>query len=119
MGSEPPNEVKPRNSLWYDVLVGGGLGLALAVFGLLGLALVASSDARPGASVKGCLLVLALLFVVAVGAAAGFVLAGATGAAVGGVAGYVIPFVGFGIYTQRTTGWATWRFRRPKSKQRD
>lgn len=132
MGESATDAGPPRRTwrtLPRDLLLGAGLGLGIALFWLVVLLLtqppktrwVWSSDRtglhrgdypveefRPWEILQGCLLVLGFVLVVVGGMAVGNLVGGSGGALVGGLAAYLVPFVGYGVYVQRTVGAAAW-----------
>ena len=127
---EPPPAVR---SLPRDVLIGTALGLALAVLWVVvllvshpprrmlynfGTRLVEYGDVGDtsySAPVSdftrknlglGCLVLLTFAASIAGGVALGVWSGWRPGAVVGAGLGYVAPFVGLGVYVQRTVGWA-------------
>src|SRR5688572_1920898 len=115
------SDESPRRAggpLLRDLLIGGSLGIALAVRGAaLALAHGLTGGGDAGLGLKGCLILLGLVAVVACGAALGFVLGGGAGAACGGLGAYLAPFLVYGVRIQRTTGWAAW-FRQANQSKR-
>jgi hypothetical protein len=57
---------------------------------------------------RGCLVLFVLTVVVIVGSIVGAWIGGRTGGVVGGVVAYLAPFLGYGVYVQRATGWVAW-----------
>jgi len=49
--------------------------------------------------------IIGLLFIITCGALIGYAIGGATGAMCGAIAAYVLTFIVYGVWVQRTTGW--------------
>jgi len=105
--TESPDESPRRagSTLLRDELVGGSLGGALGAFWVVA-ALAEARPESPKSCLRGCLVILGLCAVVPCTAAGGYWLGGTAGAVCGGVAGYFVPFIVYGVWVQRTTGWA-------------
>lgn len=138
MGDRPTEPAPRWSSGWVllrDVAVGVALGVALAIGWVFVLLLTrpparamfnfstrrveygqtGATDATvPLSALSWRNLTLGCLFLVAVGVSVvgGLVIGGRLGpppaAAVGAAIGYLAPFVGYGVYVQRTVGWADW-----------
>ncbi len=56
----------------------------------------------------GCAIFLAFGMSITAGLYVGRLAGGPTRIAAGGLVGYLVPFFAYGVYVQRTVGWATW-----------
>jgi len=133
--AEPASGSRSGRSFLRDVAVGAALGVALAVVWVVVLLLTRPAEramvnfrtrrveyGEVGATYHtapfsdfswrnlglGCLVLLAFGVSVVGGFVVGGLVGGPPGSAVGGVVGYLAPFVGYGVYVQRTVGWAAW-----------